>query len=479
MSELSNLLKNTDFENISLEELVHLEDSLQRFENTTEKSVLEKLKQKIADKYISFRPHTDVRFTVHKIRTGYDEEGWGNGEGDISREDLQKLNKRSEKGWDPNNGWKFHLDVVPNRNHPVTKAVSEFLLDLNVNHKIAAGGVGGKGMTVYVGSYDDVNQLAEVIQERFGKDIYEPPVYTAQRKQEYAFQPTVYGRFVPGRNGDYPRGLKGVGLVYADYYDAGVTFPTSLEKAIELGLVENKDSIFHDENFWHRKKRKQGKEEDLLLRNYCCHKLYAEALGNYYCGRNIGEFEKKFFGDKLPAKGTEKRKKWDEVAKVFVEEAKTIVYGGKKFFDFLKGFTEGYQPLDLSRVKTKTRSKDTPKQEEKEQSSSQRLNEAKKRITEQEKQKDQDKYAAAKDRKEVVHTNEKSADSKNTPKQEKKEQNSSQRLEEARKRVTEQEKQRDQDRYAAAKGRKDVVYTNEKSAEILHRRYIQTHSSNR
>ena len=99
MSELSNLLKNTDFENISLEELVHLEDSLQRFENTTEKSVLEKLKQKIADKYNSFRSHTDVRFTVHKIRTGYDEEGWGNGEGDISREDLQKLNLNPVKSY--------------------------------------------------------------------------------------------------------------------------------------------------------------------------------------------------------------------------------------------------------------------------------------------------------------------------------------------------------------------------------------------
>ena len=203
MSELSDLLKNTDFENISLEDLVHLEDSLQRFENTTERNVLESLKQKIADKYNSFRSHTDVRFQVHKIRTGYDVEDWGKRRRDnMSQEDLQKLHKRSEKGWDMNNGWKFHLDVVPNRNHPVTKAVSEFLLDLNVSHKIASGGENGKGMTVYVGSYDDVNQLAEVIQERFGKDIYEPPVYTDQKEQEYAFQPTVYGRFVPGREGD-------------------------------------------------------------------------------------------------------------------------------------------------------------------------------------------------------------------------------------------------------------------------------------
>ena len=427
MSELSDLLKNTDFESISLEELVHLEDSLQRFENTSEKNVLEALKQKIADKY---NKYADVRFAVHRIRTGYNEENWGNYGENVSREDLKKLYKRCDNGWDMNNGWKFHLDVVPNRNHPVTKAVSEFLLDLNVCHKIAGGGNNGKGMTVYVGSYEDVNKLAEVIQERFGKDIYEPPVYTDQRKQEYAFQPTVYGRFVPGREGDYPWGVNGLGLVHIKYGQKGVNvnFSKSLEKAIELGLVKNKRSVFGDKfsnmlTFFDNFEIREAKDE-LLLRNYCCHKLYAEALGNYYCGRNIGEFEKKFFGDKLPAKGTEKRKKWDEVAKVFVEEAKTIVYGGKKFFDFLKGFTEGYQPLDLSRVKTKTQSKNKPNREKKEQSSSQRLDEAKKRITEQ-------------------------------------------------------EKQRDQDRYARAKGCKEVVYTSEQGAEILHRRYVQTHSSNR
>ena len=353
MSELSNLLKNTDFENISLE------DSLQRFEGTAEKIFLENLKQKITDKYRDFLSKgKGDRSQVHKIRTGYDEEDWGNGHADISQEDLQKLNKRSENGWDANNGWKFHLDVVPNRNHPVTKAVSEFLLNLNVCHKIADGGRNGKGMTVYVGSYDDVNKLAEVIQERFGKDIYEPPVYTNQKEQEYAFQPTVYGRFVPGKNGDYPRGLKGIGLVYAHYYDVSITFPKSLEKAIELGLVDNEDSIFHDENFWYRNKRKQGKEEDLLLRNYCSHKLYAAALGDYYCGRNIKAFEKNFFGDQIPDQGTGEREKWDELASTFVEEAKNMNFSGETFFDFLnKDFTKGYQPLDLSQVKMNTHSK--------------------------------------------------------------------------------------------------------------------------
>ena len=160
MSELSNILRTTDFEKLSVEELLRLEDSLQRFANTSEKDILRELKKKIEKQYGKL----DARFEIHRIRTGYDVEDWGNGRGNISREDLQKLKKRQKKGWDPNNGWKFHLDVVPNRNHPVTKAISEFLLDININHKIAAGGENGKGMTVYVGSYDDINKLAKLIQ---------------------------------------------------------------------------------------------------------------------------------------------------------------------------------------------------------------------------------------------------------------------------------------------------------------------------
>ncbi|MBE6452477.1 MAG: hypothetical protein E7012_03190 [Alphaproteobacteria bacterium] len=356
MSELSNLLRNTDFEHISLEDLVALEDSLQLFENTFEKDILENLKKKIADKYASFND----RFKIHKIRTGYDAENWGFDRTKMSPEDWRKLHKRLEKGWNANNGWKFHLDVVPNRNHPVTKSVSDFLLDLNVSHKIAAGGENGKGMTVYVGSYEDINKLAEVIQERFGKVIYEPPTYTDQSQQEYAFQPTVYGRFVPGKKGNYPWGVKGIGLVYNRYGRKHVNFNKSLEKAIDLGVVENKESVFDPKNIFlylrvNDKENEKLNKKELYLRNYCCHKLYAEALGDYYCGSDIEAFEKSFFGDKLPAKGTVERSHWDVVAETFVEEAKTLSsrdHNGKNFFDFIKSFTDGYEPLDLSSIQT-------------------------------------------------------------------------------------------------------------------------------
>lgn len=56
------------------------------------------------------------------------------------------------------------------------------------------------------------------------------------------------------------------------------------------------------------------------------------------------------------------------------------------------------------------------------------------------------------------------------------EQDTSQRLNEARERISEQERQRDQDRYARAKGRRETVYTTEAGAMLLHRRYEQVHS---
>lgn len=376
MSELSDILTHTDFEHISLENLVHLEDSLSKFENTPETETLAALKQKIADKYAAFKD----RFGVHKIRTGYDEKNWGKYRETVSPEDFIKQHRREAQEWNPNKGWKFHLDVVPNRDHPVTKAVSEWLLDLGVNHKVADGGDNGKGMTVYVGSYEDINRLAKEIQKRFGKDIYEPPAYTNQVRQEHAFEPTVYGRFVCGAKmsvrteerteegqwGDYPWYGLGISPIHmrAQHFICRLKgedvisskepddyFEKTYDKALELGLVKDKEN----NRFTPRgndyqigeEVTKDGKKE-VVLRHYCSHKLYAEALGSYYCGTDIDAFERSFFKNELPAKGTEERKKWDEVANTFVGEAKEMLNG--LLFNHLKSFTNGYMPIDFSRL---------------------------------------------------------------------------------------------------------------------------------
>lgn len=367
MSELSDILTRTDFEHISLEDLVHLEDSLSKFENTSETETLAVLKQKIADKYAVF----DDRFAIHRIRTGYKEEGWGKSGHGVSPEDLVKKNKRSKRGWNPNEGWKFHLDVVPNRNHPVTKAVSEWLLDLGINHKIADGGENGKGMTVYVGSYDDIKRLAQEVQKRFGKDIYEPPVYTDQVKQEHAFESTVYGRFVPGENiGDYPIDGIGIGLLSNKVALEGMYFHESVTKAFELGLIKDVKQTVFPTNASHRARARayQTDRESSYLLSYCSHKLYAAALGSYYCGTDIDAFEKVFFPNMLPAKGTEERKKWDEVAKVFVDEAKKLTYKKQPLFDYIKGFSNGYMPIEFSRLsveKVETKKQKTSEKKDK------------------------------------------------------------------------------------------------------------------
>lgn len=91
--------------------------------------------------------------------------------------------------------WKLHLDVMPNRSDPTTKAVSEMLEKIDVEHKIYHGGENGKGMTIYVGGYDDAKRLSREINLRFGKDIAKPPVYTDQAGSETMFNRVVSGRF--------------------------------------------------------------------------------------------------------------------------------------------------------------------------------------------------------------------------------------------------------------------------------------------
>ena len=347
LREFIDFAKTIDFNNISLENLVKFEDGVSQYQNIIKPETLAILKTGIANKYTDFQKKRGaIREDVHKIRTGYDEQGWGN-KYPRAPEDNIKARKRETQGWNPNHGWKFHLDVVPNRNHPITKKVSEFLLDLNVNHKIAAGGENGKGMTVYVGSYKDICNLAHLVQERFGKDIYEPPAYTDQVAEEHAFEPTVYGRFVAGRIGDYPWDGIGISPLYAKAHWDNIDFGKAQKKAFDLGLINNIEENAFNSYYRIAKKFYETERDIVWLRHYCSHKLYAEALGEYYCGNNIDAFEDAFFKDKLPPKGTDQRQKWDEVAKVFVEESKAYTYGDKKLLDWFKSFKDGYIPLNL------------------------------------------------------------------------------------------------------------------------------------
>lgn len=324
--------ENIDLSKLSLKDLVQLEKTLSFYEATTP---LLFYRNKMNQEYIKRRSE-NLRFEVHEINTGYKTESWEGG--NLTPEQEIKLRKRQKNNWDENYGWKFHLDVVPNRNHPVTKEISDFLIELGVWHKIAHGGDNGKGMTIYVGSYDDTIKLAHIIHEKFGSKIYTPPVYTDQSRQEYAFEPTVYGRFCMGNYGRYPdQEIVGISTWYLSNTD---NVDMTYAKAFSLGEVSK-------HNFLEKDMNNPQSESDKKLAAYCSHKLCATIWGKFYYGNSLKDFENKFFGNKIPAVGTQKRKNWDEIAKVFIEDIRR-----KHSFDTLGEDTKKYIPIDFSSIKS-------------------------------------------------------------------------------------------------------------------------------
>lgn len=279
------------------------------------------------------------------IAAGYTSEDWGKIESTVSPEHWAILQKRNEKGWNCDWGWKIHLDVIPNREHPVTRKISDFLLDLRVSHKIAAGGDCGKGMTIYVGSYDDTCKLAQIIYNRFGNEIAIPPYFADLVKEEYPFEPTVYGTFCIADFDCYPKYGLGVrpfvkppkGQEKVKHEKMLACFDEATKAAQEVGLSVP--------NFFERKNKEQYVS---ILQHYCSHKLYVRAFGAYYYGSDLNEFEQKIFGDKVPNNGTILRNKWDFVANIFVNMAQS-----NGFLQQLvkSSGVEGYIPVDFDKIK--------------------------------------------------------------------------------------------------------------------------------
>lgn len=327
--EYLDSIKTMDLSKISLKELVQLDEMLQYYESFADLSVQ---REKINQEYLRRKSELqDLRFDVHEIKTGYKREDWADWEDEsLTLEQKNKLRKRNY-GWNGNFGWKFHLDVVPNRNHPVTKAISDFLIGLGVSHKIAHGGENGKGMTVYVGSYDDICKLAHIIQEKFGSQISKPPFYTDQVGQEHAFESKIYGRFCV-RGARYPYDIVGISNWFEDYNKFNICYA----KAVTLGELSSDEAVF----FYPRTQRHSEKARRLSI--YCSHKLYAYVYGQYYYGKSLEQFETDFLGNKVPAQGTKERKNWDEIASAFIEEFREM---GR--VDHLRKMVQGYVPLDL------------------------------------------------------------------------------------------------------------------------------------
>lgn len=330
--------ENIDLSKLSLKDLVQLEKTLSFYESTTPLLFYRnKINQEFSRRNSS--EPIDLRTQIHEINTGYKAEKWADWDDkSLSPEQKSKLNKRAA-AWDDNFGWKIHLDVVPNRNHPVTREISDFLIEFGVSHKIAHGGDNGKGMTIYVGSYDDVCKLANLIQNKFGSKISVPPIYTDQKKQEHSFTTKVYGRFVVSNYAGYPSSnIVGISVLRGRdelRFDKLGYFGKTIRKAEELSNLNTAEFLNSVGSKWTK--------ETKILATYLSHKLYAAVYGKYYYGENLQQFEKAFLENKIPSKGTKERKEWDEIADVFVEEAKE-----KGLFEIFKNKIKGYVPLNLT-----------------------------------------------------------------------------------------------------------------------------------
>ncbi len=282
----------------------------------------------------------DPRFEEHKQKSGLKIESFYH-------------NSKTRKS---ETNWKLHLDVVPNRDHTTTKAISEMLEKLDVSHKIAHGGDNGKGMTIYVGSYTDALRLSKEINARFGKDIENSPCYVDQKLQEHYFNPKVSGRFYMQAifNTKYPRSSV-----------AGIC-PTTGTKNNEMeheegeyqlfnlaqknGIISAEDR-FNDYSYNSRLFSQHGDfHKSYVFHNleaYCSHKLYEKELGEYYCGKDADKFEKDFFEDKIPEKGTPERANWDKVAESFVN---IIENEYPNTIQKMKQKSQNYKPVDFSKL---------------------------------------------------------------------------------------------------------------------------------
>ena len=282
----------------------------------------------------------DPRFEEHKQKSGLKIESFYH-------------NSKTRKS---ETNWKLHLDVVPNRDHPITKAISEMLEKLDVSHKIAHGGDNGKGMTIYVGSYTDALRLSKEINARFGKDMESSPCYVDQKLQEHYFNPKVSGRFYMQAifNTKYPRSSV-----------AGIC-PTTGTKNNEMeheegeyqlfnlaqknGIISAEDR-FNDYSYNSRLFSQHGDfHKSYVFHNfeaYCSHKLYEKELGEFYCGKDVDKFEKDFFGDIIPEKGTAERANWDKAAQEYVS---FIENTHPNLIQRMKQEAQKYHPIDFSKL---------------------------------------------------------------------------------------------------------------------------------
>ncbi|MEB3286676.1 MAG: hypothetical protein VKJ04_04145 [Vampirovibrionales bacterium] len=90
------------------------------------------------------------------------------------------------EGGRPSIGWKIHLPVRMDVADPLTGRIANWLDSRNPQYKVGSGGDEefGTGMTIYVGSRDEMQRLAREIDAQFGDDLARTP-YALERSDEH------------------------------------------------------------------------------------------------------------------------------------------------------------------------------------------------------------------------------------------------------------------------------------------------------
>lgn len=248
--------------------------------------------------------------------------------------------------------WKIHLDVCPNHDEETTKAISEYLEQLGVNHKVYAGGENGKGMTVYTGSYLDTTKLCYELRDRFGDKVKLPPAYCDQVRQEVSLANVATARFMvpkvenekgeskPIFDSTYPGAIKGISPARINEIDSDAFLITIAKQA---GIL-NKEVVAP-------RTQNADNAPNLyavdVLEAYVSHQLYAKKLGEFYYGKDKDKFEGKMFGDALPPAGSDERQKWDDMADKYETFLKAKA---PKKMTTLENLSKNYKRIDFRKV---------------------------------------------------------------------------------------------------------------------------------
>lgn len=255
---------------------------------------------------------------------------------------FDSLNRKSIRAW------KLHLDVVPNLEDSTTEEISDFLEELDVEHKINSGGKNGKGMTIYVGGYEDAQKLSKEINSRFGGKLGKTPIYADQKNDEMDFNKAITGRFYLSGlfESKNPHGtIKGLcPTTYgslSDHNSEMFLFAQAQKHDILPKETKFNDCAGSGDKDFHSKYVFNG------LEAYCAHKVYTQHMGDFYHGRDLARFEERIFGDVLPALDSTERATWDKIADTYVTHLDKEYPRGKTEMEKM---VQGYKRIDFRKV---------------------------------------------------------------------------------------------------------------------------------